>query len=299
MAPSVCHSAATVSTGLDHANPPQGCVRVGARQGGGARPVTPPAPRNNGGRTALSCAASAKKTAVTDAECVGNKPRACHLTAVTIRKRTSAKHLRLFSTDGRCSRGCVAGWGDKFCTTPCNGNTYGPNCSRTCGHCRKVKDSPIAYVTCSRAMGNCSDGCDAGWYNERCDAPCPNGTFGPNCSQICPPCNDTPGCTCNPVTGECNYGLCPVQSQKNKRETLKATLLAVSALLGIVTVAGAVTGTAVLFVHRARAAQRRDEDKSPAEYSTNSSVNAADFTPGGSTGTDYSPDSHDTEDGAP
>nr|KAG5697942.1 hypothetical protein BaRGS_030255 [Batillaria attramentaria] len=83
------------------------------------------------------------------------------------------------------------------------------------------------------------------------------------------------------------------------RETLKATLLAVSALLGIVTVAGAVTGTAVLFVHRARAAQRRDEDKSPAEYSTNSSVNAADFTPGGSTGTDYSPDSHDTEDGAP
>lgn len=105
-----------------------------------------------------------------------------------------------------------------FCTTPCNGNSYGPNCSLTCGKCLRVKAKiKVRDVfnsnhnngdACNRETGACLYGCQPGYTGINCESPCEPGWFGLNCSQRCPQCPEGRSCTCDPVTGQCTGMSC-------------------------------------------------------------------------------------------
>ena len=43
----------------------------------------------------------------------------------------------------------------------CTGNTYGENCSETCGNC-------LGGEQCNIVNGTCETGCAAGWLGQMC-----------------------------------------------------------------------------------------------------------------------------------
>lgn len=50
-----------------------------------------------------------------------------------------------------------------YCSVPeCEEFNYGPNCGRSCGHCRN--DEP-----CDKRTGVCQNGCVAGWRGQHCN----------------------------------------------------------------------------------------------------------------------------------
>ena len=46
--------------------------------------------------------------------------------------------------------------------TVCDGNTYGQDCTTSCGNC-------INEDQCHHVTGVCPNGCDKGVYGENCD----------------------------------------------------------------------------------------------------------------------------------
>lgn len=48
-----------------------------------------------------------------------------------------------------------------FLATACLNNTYGTGCSGNCGHC-------VDWEECDHVNGVCHNGCEAGYYSDRC-----------------------------------------------------------------------------------------------------------------------------------
>lgn len=44
----------------------------------------------------------------------------------------------------------------------CNDHFYGQNCNISCGHCKNNGG-------CNNITGQCPDGCQANWQEEKCD----------------------------------------------------------------------------------------------------------------------------------
>eukprot|EP00105_Crassostrea_gigas_P046603 XP_019930751.1 PREDICTED: uncharacterized protein LOC105347965 [Crassostrea gigas] len=65
--------------------------------------------------------------------------------------------------NGTCPNGCEDGYKGIQCKTVCNNNTYGPNCSRTCGHCLYLYGEKCNHVT-----GQCPRGCVSGYQGDLC-----------------------------------------------------------------------------------------------------------------------------------
>ncbi|XP_056002216.1 receptor-type tyrosine-protein phosphatase alpha-like [Ostrea edulis] len=101
---------------------------------------------------------------------------------------------------GHCL-GCIPGYQDPRCTKVCDAQTYGLECSSSCGNCSDGE-------TCHHVNGKCPQGCDAGVHGEKCKNPCQTGSYGKNCGQNCSEnCNVTNHC--NRFTGECDGGCKP------------------------------------------------------------------------------------------
>ncbi|XP_052695321.1 uncharacterized protein LOC128173685 isoform X2 [Crassostrea angulata] len=65
--------------------------------------------------------------------------------------------------NGTCPNGCEDGYKGSQCKTVCNNNTYGPNCSMTCGHCLYLYGEKCNHVT-----GQCPRGCASGFQGDLC-----------------------------------------------------------------------------------------------------------------------------------
>uniref|UniRef100_K1Q3Y1 Multiple epidermal growth factor-like domains 10 n=1 Tax=Magallana gigas TaxID=29159 RepID=K1Q3Y1_MAGGI len=100
--------------------------------------------------------------------------------------------------NGSCDSGCNPGWQGYECQDACDTDSFGDNCTKTCGHCRDVNQ-------CSNINGTCMTGCDVGYHGGLCKTPCPYGFFGQDCADRC---NDT--CDgCNRFNGSCDIGCNP------------------------------------------------------------------------------------------
>uniref|UniRef100_A0A8W8P2J8 EGF-like domain-containing protein n=1 Tax=Magallana gigas TaxID=29159 RepID=A0A8W8P2J8_MAGGI len=115
--------------------------------------------------------------------------------------------------DGTCIS-CVPGYRGSMCNKVCNNNTYGPNCSRTCGHCLYLYGEKCNHVT-----GQCPRGCASGFQGDLCVEsrdefknkttiawPTYNdclkvGYYGENCSTPCP--ENCENGDCDIVDGTC------------------------------------------------------------------------------------------------
>ncbi|XP_078320873.1 uncharacterized protein LOC144621464 isoform X2 [Crassostrea virginica] len=64
--------------------------------------------------------------------------------------------------NGTCMNGCDIGYKGQQCTQMCNNNTYGANCSLTCGNCRNLDEQ------CHHVTGECPRGCIPGFTGELC-----------------------------------------------------------------------------------------------------------------------------------
>ncbi|XP_052694343.1 protein draper-like, partial [Crassostrea angulata] len=64
--------------------------------------------------------------------------------------------------DGTCIS-CVPGYRGSMCNKVCNSNTYGPYCSKTCGHCLYLYGEKCNHVT-----GQCPRGCASGFQGDLC-----------------------------------------------------------------------------------------------------------------------------------
>ncbi|XP_078327529.1 uncharacterized protein LOC111116790 [Crassostrea virginica] len=105
------------------------------------------------------------------------------------------KNKRCERKTGACTDGCLAGYSGSRCDQNCKNNSYGQNCSKTCGQCLKR--------TCDHVNGICTGGCKAGYRTELCNAGCINGTYGPGCKFECSKkCLDKN--SCNKVDGTCS-----------------------------------------------------------------------------------------------
>ncbi|XP_065925377.1 multiple epidermal growth factor-like domains protein 11 isoform X1 [Magallana gigas] len=116
--------------------------------------------------------------------------------------------------DGTCIS-CVPGYKGSMCNKVCNNNTYGPNCSKTCGHCIYLYGEKCNHVT-----GQCPRGCASGFQGDLCVEsrdefknkttvawPTFNGClklgyYGENCSTPCP--ENCENGDCDIVDGTCN-----------------------------------------------------------------------------------------------
>nr|XP_034322152.1 protein draper isoform X3 [Crassostrea gigas] len=65
--------------------------------------------------------------------------------------------------NGTCPNGCEDGYKGRQCKTVCTNNTYGPNCSMTCGHCLYLYGEKCNHVT-----GQCPRGCASGFQGDLC-----------------------------------------------------------------------------------------------------------------------------------
>ncbi|XP_052690153.1 cell death abnormality protein 1-like [Crassostrea angulata] len=139
---------------------------------------------------------------------------------------------------------CPIGYNGPYCN-PCDGNTYGKNCSLTCQNCDdcnivngcgvcwdgfygdlcnlKCPKQCRNYI-CSRQSGDCVDGCKDGYGGTKCETACKdncatcstndlcisclNGRFGTNCEYLCSgTCGGSKTCDKNSgVCSECNPG---------------------------------------------------------------------------------------------
>eukprot|EP00105_Crassostrea_gigas_P026577 XP_011447580.2 PREDICTED: multiple epidermal growth factor-like domains protein 10 isoform X1 [Crassostrea gigas] len=139
---------------------------------------------------------------------------------------------------------CQIGYNGPNCN-PCDGNTYGKNCSLTCQNCENCNNvngcrecwngfygdlcnlecpNQCRNYICSRQSGDCVDGCKDGYGATKCETPCKdncatcstydlciscfNGRFGTNCEYRCPgTCGGSKTCDKNSgVCSECNPG---------------------------------------------------------------------------------------------
>uniref|UniRef100_A0A8W8NSV0 EGF-like domain-containing protein n=1 Tax=Magallana gigas TaxID=29159 RepID=A0A8W8NSV0_MAGGI len=115
--------------------------------------------------------------------------------------------------NGTCPNGCEDGYKGRQCKTVCNNNTYGPNCSRTCGHCLYLYGEKCNHVT-----GQCPRGCASGFQGDLCvesrsefrnttlawstyNGCLTLGYYGENCSTPCP--ENCKGGDCDNVDGTC------------------------------------------------------------------------------------------------
>ncbi|XP_046542692.1 scavenger receptor class F member 1-like [Haliotis rubra] len=79
---------------------------------------------------------------------------------------------------------------------PCDGGTYGDNCTDVCGHCR-------FGLACDSDSGECPHGCQTGWTGSLCAEECGNNTYGPECTP-CGRCRER----CEVDTGRCPNSIC-------------------------------------------------------------------------------------------
>ncbi|XP_045169291.1 platelet endothelial aggregation receptor 1-like [Mercenaria mercenaria] len=57
----------------------------------------------------------------------------------------------------------------------CNPGLYGLNCNKTCNpNCRAVPCSSCSCEVCNQLNGNCTNGCDSGWFGAKCETICPD-----------------------------------------------------------------------------------------------------------------------------
>lgn len=103
--------------------------------------------------------------------------------------------------DGQCLQDCAPGKILPNCTEICPDGTFGYNCSRTCSHCIKGKNS----TTCLPTTGSCTLGCMPGWSGQLCNEACLNGFYGEKCSKQCGNCRGG-DLACNKVDGVCTSG---------------------------------------------------------------------------------------------
>lgn len=150
------------------------------------------------------------------------------------------------------------GWKDPHCMTPCNGNSYGANCSQTCGMCLIVN---FEFLRCNRETGVCDGGCQPGWQGEKCQTQCPNGTYGMNCSSQCS-CPGEARCTCDPQTGECTSGLCAVQSLASevKSKVVRACVRVCAVGVGVGGVMKDLTSQGTKYLKRVTKKYHKDAD---------------------------------------
>ncbi|XP_078330778.1 receptor-type tyrosine-protein phosphatase epsilon-like [Crassostrea virginica] len=97
-------------------------------------------------------------------------------------------------THGSCLNGCTDGYTGENCNETCSGNTYGKDCSESCGHCR--------HNDCSHVNGTCVSGCKAGYKPTLCKTPCDKGEYGRDCKHKCSG-NCLNGEACDPRNGTC------------------------------------------------------------------------------------------------
>ncbi|XP_060603063.1 uncharacterized protein LOC132756088 [Ruditapes philippinarum] len=86
---------------------------------------------------------------------------------------------------------------DKCRLAICDPGRYGINCNETCNpNCRAVPCSSCACAVCDKLSGNCTNGCDSGWFGAKCETICPES------------CVDTGGLAdvCARGTGNCLFG---------------------------------------------------------------------------------------------
>lgn len=102
--------------------------------------------------------------------------------------------------NGKCSGGCRHGWKGDSCDEVCEEYTYGPNCGKSCGHCRNDE-------ACNVETGVCRNGCVAGWRGQMCNESCEAFTYGLECKGRCGHCRQDK--KCNLMTGYCSSGCKP------------------------------------------------------------------------------------------
>ncbi|XP_056002226.1 platelet endothelial aggregation receptor 1-like isoform X4 [Ostrea edulis] len=101
---------------------------------------------------------------------------------------------------GQCL-GCIPGYQGPRCSQVCAVQTYGLECSLSCGNCSDGE-------TCHHATGMCPRGCNKGVEGDKCQTPCQPGYYGKNCGQRCSEnCKVTNHC--NRFTGDCDRGCKP------------------------------------------------------------------------------------------
>lgn len=139
---------------------------------------------------------------------------------------------------------CQIGYNGPNCN-PCDGNTYGKNCSLTCQNCDDCNivngcgecwngfygdlcnlecPNQCRNDKCYKQSGVCKDGCKDGLAGSKCETPCKEncatcetdnlciscviGRFGPNCEFLCPEtCGGSKTCDKNNgVCSECDHG---------------------------------------------------------------------------------------------
>ncbi|XP_065924918.1 receptor-type tyrosine-protein phosphatase alpha [Magallana gigas] len=88
---------------------------------------------------------------------------------------------------------CQVGWKPDTCDSQCASNTFGQNCSERCGYC-------LDDEQCHHVDGNCTNGCELGFYGTNCMQECLWGWYGYNCNETCQ-CDRN--VTCDPRTGIC------------------------------------------------------------------------------------------------
>ncbi|XP_056002241.1 multiple epidermal growth factor-like domains protein 10 isoform X7 [Ostrea edulis] len=97
--------------------------------------------------------------------------------------------------------GCIPGYQGPRCSQVCAVQTYGLECSLSCGNCSDGE-------TCHHATGMCPRGCNKGVEGDKCQTPCQPGYYGKNCGQRCSEnCKVTNHC--NRFTGDCDRGCKP------------------------------------------------------------------------------------------
>ncbi|XP_070183468.1 scavenger receptor class F member 1-like [Littorina saxatilis] len=84
-----------------------------------------------------------------------------------------------------------------FMHAACDDNTYGQNCSESCGQCKGGQP-------CNTATGSCTTGCEPGYIGELCNDKCQPGFYGEGCSKACGYCQVNT--TCHHQDGHCLAG---------------------------------------------------------------------------------------------
>nr|XP_034322449.1 receptor-type tyrosine-protein phosphatase epsilon [Crassostrea gigas] len=96
---------------------------------------------------------------------------------------------------------CQPGYKGQRCELECEHGTYGINCSKSCGNCRKPSQ-------CHNVDGSCSRGCSAGYKGPFCADQCDDGNYGIECSETCGKCRNQSQChhVNGSCAGECSTG---------------------------------------------------------------------------------------------